>query len=253
MSSPFLKQLVASDRKIRDAALASLTKFLSANRQFEELELLKLWKGLFYCFWHSDRTLVQQNLANDLSNLVLTVRDNNLMPFLNAFWITICREWNSIDILRLDKFYTLLRRFIGTAFQKLRKLSWKESFVNEYISLLEALPLSVDNVKVPNGIRYHLADIYIEELSKAVPEQERKKVPIDIFLRPFETIITKSPTKAVRLRVMKSVFEDKTLTEYGYEMAADASDDGELPDADSDGESEEVDEDDEEAEFAGFD
>lgn len=224
MSSPFVKQLVASDRKTRDAALASLTKFLSSSRQFEELELLKLWKGLFYCFWHSDRTLVQQALATDLSNLCLSVKDNNFLPFLSAFWTTICREWNSIDVLRLDKFYTLLRRFVGVAFQKLYKSTWQEDLVAPYISLLEGMPLSAVNSRIPNGIRYHLADIYLEELANAVPKEEHSDVPISQLIEPFELLITKSPTKSVRMRVMKAIFDDAILGEFGYIMPEEGSD-----------------------------
>lgn len=232
MSSPFVKKLVASDRKSRDAAVASLTNFLSSSRQFDDIELLKLWKALFYCFWHSDRVLVQQNLAKELSNLCLKVKDNNFIPFIRAFWVTICREWNGIDILRLDKFYTLTRLFIAAAFEKLVSIKWSEQLLEQYVSLMEEIPLSPTNVKTPNGVRYHIADIWIEELHKAVREQEKRKdVPIEVLMRPFEMIITKSPTKSVRLRVLKSVFElSSLLDDYGYSMAKADSDEEMLMD-----------------------
>lgn len=37
------------DRKTRDKALESLTLFLRARRDLSLLELLKIWKGLFFC------------------------------------------------------------------------------------------------------------------------------------------------------------------------------------------------------------
>ncbi|KAJ4300635.1 hypothetical protein N0V88_003320 [Collariella sp. IMI 366227] len=53
-SMPFIKNLASSDRKIRTAALTSLTSFLSARHvssSLTTLDMLKLWKGLFYALW----------------------------------------------------------------------------------------------------------------------------------------------------------------------------------------------------------
>lgn len=48
-SSPFIKHLASSDKRTRDSALASLRAFLASRSEISELDLLKLWKGLFYC------------------------------------------------------------------------------------------------------------------------------------------------------------------------------------------------------------
>ncbi|KAI9816730.1 MAG: hypothetical protein M1826_001728 [Phylliscum demangeonii] len=90
------------DKETRDkASLASLKTFLSGQRRREELELLKLWKALFYCMWMTDTPLVQQRLASDLAGLVQIVPAANVLPFLEAFWTTMAaREWNAVDRLR---------------------------------------------------------------------------------------------------------------------------------------------------------
>ncbi len=44
-----MNDIYNADRPSRDKAVASLRTYLSANRRFEEIELLKLWKGLFFC------------------------------------------------------------------------------------------------------------------------------------------------------------------------------------------------------------
>lgn len=267
MTSPFVKKLVANDRRTRDAAVDSLRNFLSASRQFENIELLKLWKGLYYCFWHSDRTPVQQTLAKDLAELCLKVKENNFLPFLRAFWTTICREWKSIDVLRLDKFYTLLRRFVGAAFQRLHSTDWSEALTEAYIDLLEEIPLSATDQKILNGIRYHLADIYLEELVKVVPEEQREDVPMNVILRPFERLITTSPTKAVRIRVMTAVFDNEDMLKtFGYDVPDISQSDGirsnypkinNIGDAEHSSESETENSEDESAEedveFTGFD
>lgn len=41
--------LLRADRPTRDKAVASLKTYLTASRTFTKTELLKLWKGLFYC------------------------------------------------------------------------------------------------------------------------------------------------------------------------------------------------------------
>jgi len=41
--------MFATDKKVRDNALDSLKTYLGAQSEISELDLLKLWKGLFYC------------------------------------------------------------------------------------------------------------------------------------------------------------------------------------------------------------
>ena len=41
--------MFATDKKVRDQALDSLKAYLGAQSEISELDLLKLWKGLFYC------------------------------------------------------------------------------------------------------------------------------------------------------------------------------------------------------------
>merc|ERR1719429_1035925 len=35
------------------------------------MEMMRLWKGLYYCFWMSDKPLVQEDLAENISSFVL--------------------------------------------------------------------------------------------------------------------------------------------------------------------------------------
>ena len=86
--------------KTRTTAFENLRLYLRAHTHFTALDLLKLWKGLFYCMWMLDRPKAQQRLAVDLAGLVDVLRDENAMGFLRAFWETMAREWNGIDVLR---------------------------------------------------------------------------------------------------------------------------------------------------------
>jgi ribosomal RNA-processing protein 1 len=49
----------------------------------------------------SDKPLVQQALATELADLVLTITTtSSSLAFLRGFWETTVREWNGIDRLR---------------------------------------------------------------------------------------------------------------------------------------------------------
>ncbi|KAL1885551.1 hypothetical protein Plec18167_001045 [Paecilomyces lecythidis] len=82
------------------------------------VDLLKVWKGLFFCFYHSDRPLTQQSLARSLSySIVPSLPHSTLHRFLRAFWITIGRDFHKIDRIRLDKYLYLIRCYVGVAFE----------------------------------------------------------------------------------------------------------------------------------------
>jgi hypothetical protein len=52
-------------------------------------------------FWMSDKPLVQQMLATELAELLLTITSTDAsLAFLRGFWECTVREWNGIDCLR---------------------------------------------------------------------------------------------------------------------------------------------------------
>ncbi|KKA22424.1 Ribosomal RNA processing protein [Rasamsonia emersonii CBS 393.64] len=93
----------------------------------------------------------------------------------------------------------------------------------------------------PDGLRYHLIDIWIDELAKVIDTDDDKEekndqetgdeetnngpskpllkdrcnVPIDLLLRPFEKLKAESPTKTVRRRACE-VLDDERLVEWGF-------------------------------------
>ncbi len=106
------------EKKVRDKAIKNLSTFLSDSEDaLPPPEMAKLWKGIFYCmpavfmvstrllistgFWMSDKPLVQQELATELAELILTITSTPAsLAFLNGFWETTVREWSGIDRLR---------------------------------------------------------------------------------------------------------------------------------------------------------
>lgn len=277
-------------------------------------ELLKLWKGLFFCkltiyqqpqqsvcnwpairtcpayastgYYHSDRPLTQQALARALSySLVPSLPHATLHRFLRAFWITIGRDFHSLDRLRLDKYLFLIRCYVGVAFEVLikgnkasspdgkkrkredagkqgrgkkqkKRTETEPAAENEntdgdqdakwadleaYISIIEEGPLCPVNFHPdqpskpvisedpnfvpmphgPDGLRYHIIDLWIDEVEKVLEfdgeEGDRKikgDVPMELILRPLEKLRSESPYKPVRTRAAEAL-EDNRLFEWG--------------------------------------
>ncbi|AEO67230.1 uncharacterized protein THITE_66080 [Thermothielavioides terrestris NRRL 8126] len=155
-SMPFIKNLASSDRKIRTSALSSLRAFLSARQvasALTPLDILKLWKGLFYALWMCDRAIPQQNLCNELADLIYVLPREAAAPWLRGFWATMSREWTGIDVLRMEKFLLLVRRVVGAGFKWMRKdggsaakggSAWDASRVDDVLGLLGEWPFALE-------------------------------------------------------------------------------------------------------------
>ncbi|KAF8585131.1 Nop52-domain-containing protein [Ramaria rubella] len=208
---PLGKYLASSDKKTRDKAIKHLSIFLSNNSQepLAKPELTKLWKGLFYCYWMSDKPLVQQALSSELAELLLTISTTSAsLQFLKAFWEATVREWNGIDRLRLDKYYMLIRKFTNAAFRLLIRDDWKEEICLEYNAILSTRggPLCPEDNRVPSSLAYHLADIYLEELDKAVESSSGSAVPLCTMLSPFLTLSACTHSSTTYQRLQTSLF-----------------------------------------------
>lgn len=73
--------------------------------EFTNKDFLRLWKGLYYCMWMSDKPLVQEELSEELGSLVHCFPDIKIsIQFFQQFLETMCLEWFGIDQWRIDKF-----------------------------------------------------------------------------------------------------------------------------------------------------
>ncbi|CAK4653766.1 hypothetical protein LEN26_015938 [Aphanomyces euteiches] len=199
-ASKFGQKLAHTEKHVRDKAVKSLTLYLVKKKEWSDLDLDKIWKALFYCIWMSDKPKIQNELAENLSQLVHAFPSAELkMRFLHSFFKTIHREWHGIDGLRLDKFYSLIRKMLYQSFQFLQT-SWDQAEV--FSTHLSGEILS----KLPNGLRLHLCDVYLPELHKSIGET----IPgenLVMLLEPFFTLISSETDKIVTKRVNDMVFQ----------------------------------------------
>lgn len=290
-TTTFVKQLASNNRKVRENALETLQKYLT-TKQFKDakqLQFTKLWKGLYFAMWFSDRPRPQQRLANQLGELhmlyfdendnnskedSLTVNDEAFIKFSKAFWKVICMEWFNIDRHRLDKYLLLVRRVIFNQLKYLQSRAWTDVLVNEYIAkVLKWLPLS-GGPKIYNGIPLHIVDIFLDEWEKLltreeVDEQEDQKdidmaamikeTPLEKFLEIFSELAADvKNSKSLRNRIKEELLNDERLAQWSITVnikstkTENADDQDEIDLKEQEEEEEDNDEEEEVEEWNGF-
>ncbi|XP_042081320.1 ribosomal RNA processing protein 1 homolog A [Haplochromis burtoni] len=162
------QRLASNEKPVRTRAMKKLRKYVSLRSQkgeFSGEELLKLWKGLFYCLWMQDKPLLQEELSRKISTLIHSFTSTQQqLSYLRSFLQTMKREWTGIDRLRMDKFFQLVRFVFRQTFEVLRRRSWDSSAVSQFLELLTAQLLQSD-AAAPSGLQLHVLDLYLTELA----------------------------------------------------------------------------------------
>ncbi|KAJ6667646.1 hypothetical protein lerEdw1_016767 [Lerista edwardsae] len=207
----FAQRLAANEKKIRDRALKKLRGYITLRTRrpeggFSQEELLKIWKGLFYCMWMQDKPLLQEELSNNISQLIHIIEDMEARHlFIQTFWQTMNREWNGIDRLRLDKFYTLMRMMLRQSFEVLKRNGWNESLAEPLLDLLMKEVIHSDS-KSPVGIKLHFIDIYLEELAKVGAKELTADQNLK-FIDPFCKIVARTKDHFLLQALIHGIFE----------------------------------------------
>ncbi|XP_014111197.1 PREDICTED: ribosomal RNA processing protein 1 homolog B [Pseudopodoces humilis] len=207
----FAQRLAANEKRIRDRALKKLRGYIGVRTQrpaggFSQEEMLKIWKGLFYCMWMQDKPLLQEELAANISQLIHMFQNTEAQHlFIQTFWQTMNREWNGIDNLRLDKYYMLMRLILRQSFEVLKRNEWDEGVVEPLLQLLMKEVMDPDS-NSPTGIKFHFIDIYLDELAKVGAKELTADQNLK-FIEPFCKIAAKSKDRRVLHAVVAGVFE----------------------------------------------
>ncbi|XP_045465597.1 ribosomal RNA processing protein 1 homolog [Harmonia axyridis] len=180
------RSLAGNDQILRDRALKSLKKWFqrrSQNLAFTEDDFIRLWKGLFYSMWMSDKPLIQEECAENIASLLHELPMDHSLILFKCGLITLCKEWFGIDQLRLDKFLMFVRRLLRQALIVLKRNEFqKESIIKFGDILLETVLDS--NKKDILGLFLHFTEIFLEELAK-ISEGNLNPHLLNEFLVPF--------------------------------------------------------------------
>ncbi|CAI9779634.1 unnamed protein product [Fraxinus pennsylvanica] len=210
-----IKHLASCNNTVRSQSLKLLQSWLTSQKQeIPEKDIKKLWKGLFYCFWHSDKAPNQLALVNRLTSLFLILESPVSLQYFSKFVLTLRREWPGIDRLRLDKFYLLIRRFMRTLFELMKLQQWNLEFLGKFMSVLENYGFMADDKLQGNGVNYHIVSVFLEELKEARFPVDKEVV--DAIFGPFFAVLTKSKDKILVGKVTSCVFDE--LLKMGREF-----------------------------------
>ncbi|XP_025234418.1 ribosomal RNA processing protein 1 homolog A isoform X1 [Theropithecus gelada] len=205
------QRLAGNEQVTRDRAVRKLRKYIVARTQraaggFTHDELLKVWKGLFYCMWMQDKPLLQEELGRTISQLVHAFQTTEAQHlFLQAFWQTMNREWTGIDRLRLDKFYMLMRMVLNESLKALKMQGWEERQIEELLELLTSEILHPSS-QAPHGVKSHFIEIFLEELTKVGAEELTADQNLK-FIDPFCRIAARTKDSLVLNNITRGIFE----------------------------------------------
>jgi ribosomal RNA-processing protein 1 len=235
----FSRALGSVDYQTREKGLQALTLWLSRKSEVDEKDLLKLWKGIFYCFWHSDKAHVQVRilyacsytyqdtpvqshpinltipilkLQSELAERLADIKAHLPQPiataYFEAFIKTMRREWFGIDRIRLDKYLMLIRKFVNHSLRQLQASKWKTSQVQAFSTFLQNNVMLPEDTLPAAGVSYHIADIIIPELQNIVENNKNinnsppSDATLKLLLAPFikTTQLTGDPALLARLK-----------------------------------------------------
>ncbi|RFU76241.1 nucleolar nop52 variant [Trichoderma arundinaceum] len=204
-----------SDRKLRTESLSSLQAFLSSRRSITPLDARKLWTGLYYALWMTDRPRPQQALAADLANLLSDLQPACVEPWLAAFWSVLGTQWPHIEALRLDKFLLLVRRVFAAHVRLVKEQGYQGDLTAQILAVFARWCFDAeDEEKVALGLRLHVLDVWVDELERegavaAAQDNEHAKAFVQAVGALVDTL-KRCPVKSLRQRAQDS-YDDERL------------------------------------------
>merc|ERR1719500_2209720 len=167
---------------------------------------MRLWKGLYYCFWMSDKPLVQEELAENISafNTCFQSKQSS-MVFIQSFLQTFGREWFGIDRWRVDKFMMFTRRFLRYTFKFVSQSEWSPETLTELMGIFRDSLILCHQSKANIGFKLHVTDVFLEELAK-VAQEKLSPDSLDTVLEPFLTAVKTAEEDRYREHIVERIF-----------------------------------------------
>uniref|UniRef100_A0A2H1VAI4 SFRICE_007120 n=1 Tax=Spodoptera frugiperda TaxID=7108 RepID=A0A2H1VAI4_SPOFR len=174
----FARLLSGNEKKTRDRVLKALKKWLlncfEKGYEFKEDDFTRVWKGLFYAMWMSDKPLIQEDLCEKISEVLDLFPASQLRAALLMFKAglrILATEWYGLDQHRTDKFLMLVRRYLRASLRCLQRRQWSVKSCKLYASTLAGTD-GILALKTPHYARnalsmlLHVLDCYLEEIAK---------------------------------------------------------------------------------------
>uniref|UniRef100_A0A915DG95 Uncharacterized protein n=1 Tax=Ditylenchus dipsaci TaxID=166011 RepID=A0A915DG95_9BILA len=222
----FAQRLASGEPVIRKRALKLLQDFIvteSKNKTFTDESLARLCKGIHYTMWMQDKPLLQEELADSISNLInLFKSEDQVLDFVRALLIALSKEWPLIDRWRMDKFLMLIRRLFRNMLVRLKDVySWDGVIVKDYIDFLRITTISSSST-ISDSLKFHCASIYLDELDNCGGLDEQM---VMVFLTPYVDILQDDVSDSLFRSVCTEIFD--TILHDFSDRLAESEEDGE--------------------------
>lgn len=247
MSSKLVKALASTHEETREEAIDSIDKYILINGgKLSQMDVQKLWKGLYYSMWLCDGGENQVNLSENLARIFNSsqVKVDDWVKYNDAFWAVIIKEWSNIDQWRMDKYYLLIRRFLRANFKYLRNNNWDKKYIEKFNKFMKT-PLGLNKNM---AIAYHLCDIYLDELEnlnssnpdeddeqeeEEEEEEEEEVKDIDtpeLIVQLFKDFSKSHKLKTYREKIKEDILQDTRAKKWWFgededELEQDQEDD----------------------------
>ncbi|RAL65155.1 hypothetical protein DID88_001261 [Monilinia fructigena] len=234
--SNLVKELAANDKKTRDAALESLRTYLSSSRDdLTPLDYLK----------NPQRPLLLNVDVRPPAPPTIARKLSRRPLFISAIrQARTLLQWLLADHAQRMGAHRCFTDGEIFASQKKKgkkrgKSDGSEGVGEAVLAVLEDIPCGTgpDAQRTPNGMRFHVIDIWVDELEKlgiidAAKESEESTQKLERLLEPLRKLGKESLNKVVRNKV-KEALGDERLP--GNQTVEGAGEDVELSDGEEDG------------------
>jgi ribosomal RNA-processing protein 1 len=164
----FAQRLAHNEKRVRDNCIKKLKHWLQHRQAIESIDMFKIWKGLFYCYWMSDKQQIQMELATRISELLIALQPHRNQLFFNAGILTLNREWGGIDRLRLDKFMSLVRKFLHYQLLYAKQHQFDQKILQQTMN--DLYNATLHNNTHTRGLFLHITDCLLVELEKLLAD-----------------------------------------------------------------------------------
>jgi len=226
MSSSFAKKLADSDKNTRDKTFHACAKWLRARDELAAMDSKKLWKGLFYSYWHADGRRTQLDVANAMGALTHGLGRNVMMSYVEGFLWTMRREWAGIDHHRMDKYCLLTKRVTHHALRFVGERGWDTDLVRLFAEVLSTSVFGggKENKSVTIGFKMYLTEIFLDQIEAVTrgesgvemdegEDDEDSGAPVPIpsaalatLLAPFVDAMQKEESEVLLKRITNEIF-----------------------------------------------
>ena len=115
-----MEQLVSNDKTIRENSAMKAKKYLHQSYSNNEELYQKISRSLFYFYWNTDKSAYQLAMAKLISSFIF-INDEDKTKLIPKYKLWICtflseisKKFQSIDVLRLDKYIMMCDLVIST-------------------------------------------------------------------------------------------------------------------------------------------